>query len=345
MERRELLKTGAVLSLGGTGCATMLSQPGAVEAGSLGEFLSTIDGAREAIARTPLFESFRDPARPDIDALVQERAALTRKVFRSLTLAGSISELPHEQRKHPEVLRRVSDSMGEFDDAMFGMTKLLEALSPGDRAQVGKALREDPHLGMRIMGEVDREAASLGLSSGLRLRMRTASAQAAARLRLSPDLAISEYTSKFRKLEARHGARSEAERQVTATIGRELLWAAEEGGSLGAAAGGALVQAPDAGAVITCVETSDCPEKQVCAGYKEVREGEWTLGVCQPGPRVIKRSPVLLSVGAVALGVGAALALPSLGGGLTILVTIGAVIAASGLIVLLIGLGMLAAGR
>lgn len=347
MDRRDLLKTGAVLSLGGSGCATLVAHPGAVASDSLGGFLAALDAARESIASTPLFESFRDPQRPDVNAVVDERAALTRKVFRSLTLAGSLADLPPEQRTRPEVLQRVRDSMGEMDDAMFGVTKLLEDLSPSDRAEVGKALREDPHLGMRIMGEVDREAASLGLSSSLRMRLRTASSQAASRLRLSPDLAITEYTSKFRKLEARHGSQAESQRLLATSLTQAMLWQGEEEGTV---AGGSVAPHVEPPSPKQCVENTDCGPKQLCTDYREVREGEWSLGVCRDGKPPRKVSPGFLTTGAIALGVGALIGIPSIaavGGSLSFafLITLGAVLAASGLIVLLIGLGFLAGGR
>ncbi|MBL8911691.1 MAG: hypothetical protein JNM17_13450 [Archangium sp.] len=338
MERRDLLKAGAVLAVSGSGCATL----SATEGNSLASFLQTLDAALEAISTRPLFDAFRIPGRPDLDVAVTSRDALMRKTFRSLTLAGALGDLTPEERTHPEVARRVSASLGEIDDAMFGMTEVLENLTTTERAQVGKALRDDPQLGMRILGEVDREAASLGLSSGVRLRLRNASAQVTSRLRLSPDLTIGEYTTKFRKLEARHGARAEAERAFAASTGASMIWAAEGGGS-----GGALPSS-----MRKCVETSECEANEECGGYVELRPGEWTLGTCTVPPggkRTRKRSPGFLSTGAIALGIGLPVGIASLASGLGVasllVATFGGLLALSGLVVLIIGIGIAAGGE
>lgn len=351
MDRRDVLKAGVVVGVSGTGCATLGSASAGGDAG-LTSLLSTLDAARTAISEKPLFEAFRDPSRPDVDALVQSRAALARKTFRSLALAGAMGDLTPEQRNHPEVQRRVTDSLGEMDEAMFGMTEVLESLSASERSNVGKALREDPTLGMRILGELDQEAVTLGMSSSVRLRLRSAASQVSTRLRLSPDLAISEYTSKFRKLEARHGARAEAERKIGAALATSLVWAGDE--PEGSAAGGSVEQGVPPPPVVqrSCEFNSDCGASEVCTDYKEVRDGEWSLGTCKPGALgskpAPKRSPGFLTAGGIALGIGVPMGIAALAsGGLAslVFVTIGALLALSGLIVLIIGLAYLAGGR
>lgn len=339
MNRRDLLRAGTLLSLGGSGCAS-LSATSSGGDGALGDFLSALDGMREAIGRSDVFAGFRDSSRPDFDALVERRAELTRKTFRSLMLTGALAELPVEQRSHVEVQRRLADSMQEMDDAMFGMTELLEELPASERADVGRALRDDPLLGMRIMGEVDREAASLGVSMGVRTRMRSVSTHVVSRLRQSPDLTIAEYTGKFRKLEARHGARAEAERQVATALASELLWQQATPSEVAAAGGTAPVEPQ------RCVTSKDCAPSHECRDYQDLGEGNWSPGVCQPRRRV-RRSPVTISVGAASLGVGALIALPFIGSGLgtVYFITLGAVIALSGLIVLIVGLALAGGGR
>lgn len=188
MDRRDLLKFGAVAGVSGSGCASLLSNPAAVGAADMGGFLAALDGALEKILPQRSFDAFLPRQHgPELAARARYGEDLTRKTLRSLLLVGTLGELPPEQIVHEGVQQRLRGSMGEFDDAMFGMTDMLEGLGPTERASVSKALRDDPELGMRIMGTFDQEAAAMGISFRQRTKLRSISAQACARLRQSPD--------------------------------------------------------------------------------------------------------------------------------------------------------------
>ena len=138
MDRRDLLKLGAVASLPGmAGCATLLSNPSAVGAGDMAGFLSSLDTALDSIGKGQFFDKFLPASRSaEVAARAKHGEALTKKTLRSLLLVGTLQELPPEHLGHEGVQQRLRDSMGEFDDAMFGMTAMLEGLSPSDRANV-----------------------------------------------------------------------------------------------------------------------------------------------------------------------------------------------------------------
>lgn len=153
MDRRDVLKLGAVASLGGSGCATLLSNPASVGTGEMDGFLSSLDTALEKIANGNFFDQFLPTNRdPELDARAKHGEELTKKTLRSLLLVGTVAELPPEQLRHEGVQQRLRGSMGEFDDAVFGMVDALGGLGPTERADVSQALRDDPGLGMRIMG-------------------------------------------------------------------------------------------------------------------------------------------------------------------------------------------------
>ncbi|MFO0596603.1 MAG: hypothetical protein U0228_14905 [Myxococcaceae bacterium] len=344
MDRRVLLKGALGLgAVGGSGCATLLSNPGAVTGSSLPDFLATLDAARDSLLTRPIFPGLRDPQRPDHDAQVREREELVRKTFRSLVLVGSVQELPREQLAHPEVQRRLSESMGEFDDAMFGITKYLEDLPGDERAKLGQALRDDPDAGMQIAGDIDREAAALGVSMGVRHKLRGLSMHASSRLRQAPQLTLDDLTGKVRKLERWHGAQAEVERAMSASAATAMVWGAE---AVDEAAGGVQPRAFQ-----SCAVDADCREGEICANFRELESGEWSRGECRvPRHRYAGRGAI--SVGGVLLGLGLATGAAAgitlaVGGGIgwAFALTVGGVLAVAGLITLIVGMVIAANSR
>jgi hypothetical protein len=220
---------------------------------------------------------------------------------------------------------------------MFGMTSLLEGLSPTERAQISKSLQDDPSLGMKVMGAVDEEAAAFGVSMKQRSRLRAISSHTCARLRQSPELTLTEYTGKMRKVAARHGARSELERTSAAAIGNALLW--QNQSTDGSAAGGTLSPPPP---------PPPLPPQETPGTPAPVDQAP-----AQPPPRQgVRASHVVLTAGGIALGLGAALfgigfatSSSSGGVGLALGITFGALLGITGIITLIVGLILLAAGK
>ncbi len=340
MDRRDVLKLGAVASLSGSSCAGLLANPGSVSVGEMNGFLASLDTALDNIASGSFFERFL-PANqsPEISARAKHGEELTKKTLRSLLLVGTLQELPPEQLAHAGVQQRLRNSMGEFDDAMFGMNSLLEGLSSTERTEISKALQENPTLGMKVMGAVDEEAANFGVSMKQRSRLRAISSHTCSRLRQSPELTLTEYTGKMRKVAARHGARSELERTTAAAIGNALLWQGQSND--GTSAGGELSPPPPP-PPLPPQETPGSTAAPIDQGQAQ-----------QPQPRQgVRPSHVVLTAGGIALGLGAALfgigfatSSSSGGVGLALGITFGALLGIAGLITLIVGLILLAAGK
>jgi hypothetical protein len=327
-----------------TGCAALLGNPGRVGAGEMDSFLGELDGALGKISSGRFFDQLLTATPSPAQAeRVKKGEALARKTMRSLLLVGTLQELPPEQMAHEGVQQRLRASMGEFDDAMFGMASVLEGMSSTERADVAQALRDDPALGMRVMGAVDEEAATFGVSLKQRTRLRTISSHVCGRLRQSPELTMSEYTGKMQKLGARYGALSEAQRNAAAAIGTSMIWQ-NEGGSVGGGVG-----APDAGTTLSAPPPPPMEEQR-----------EQNLPSPQPqgqgAPYVPKKqdkshshpSTGLLTAGGIALGVGLTVfGLGFVGSGAwrALGITFGVLLGLAGLICLIIGLVFLATGR
>lgn len=240
MERRDFLKVGA------------LSGAGAMAVGTSG--CSGLSGLTEALAPPPLPLSNRDMeqflARLDhsmnsvstanaLSSLLPQKAIdrlktdepefkkgdqLFRKTVRSLLLAGSFKDLPEEGRVHPGMQERMRRALPEMDEAMLGMSSMFSSLSPTERVDIGRALRKDPGLGMRITEALDSEAVNAGVTLARRMHMRSIAKDTSFRLRQSTPLFIEEYTGKVQKLVDRHGSNEELERRLAAQMGEAAFW-------------------------------------------------------------------------------------------------------------------------
>lgn len=354
MDRRDLLKWSALASVGGSGCASLINNPGAVRGDQMPAFLAALDGTMTELGKVKFLEGWLPAtATPAAQARVTEHEDLARKTFRSMFLVGTLRELSVEQQAHEGVQARLRDSMGEFDDAVFGMTELLENLPAADRARVSKVLRDDPAVGMRIMGAIDEEAAGHGISLKQRARLRTLSAQACGRLRQNPELAISEYTEKVRKLEARHGQVAEATRGAAAAASTALFFQQQEGEdpSGRGVVGGALPDGSQQNLGQSCATDADCPEGTACVDHQQLDDTRWTKGVCGPRVKRARPSKGVLTAGGVVMGVAAVsfgvIGLVGGGSGIGWAIggTVGAILGIVGLIVLIVGLIMLATGN
>lgn len=334
MDRRDVLKLGALASVSGSGCAALLGNPGSVGSNELGGFLSALDDAMSSVATGDFFKKYMGTTSdPELAERARQGEELTKKTMRSLLLVGTLSELPQEQLAHESVQERLRNSMGEFDEAMFGMSSLLEKLSPTERADIGKALRDDPHLGMKLMGDVDSEAAAFGVSFKQRTRLRAISAQVTSRLRNSPDLLVSEYVGKMNKLAVRHGGYAEAERQAATAIAQQMIWQGDP--ATGGTSGGGELTPP--------------PPPPPMPGAEPVAMQPQPVGEPLPEPRKRARaSHVVLTVGGIALGLGLAVfgvGYAFGGAGVLLGATFGILLGVAGLVCLLIGLILLAAGK
>lgn len=227
MNRRELLKLG-VVATSAPGCATVLSAAAPVVPESLTALFAKLDAQLLRLDREPLLPSLlgdtpnRDKAQTA--PWFQEGDALARKTLKAFLIAGTFQSLTPEQWQQPIATERLLGSMADLDEATLGMTAMLEGLSQNDRNSLGKSLRDDPALGMRIMGAIDERAGEYGVSLEGRTKLRAASAQAVSRMRQSPDLIIGEVTGKIRKLEARHGVTEEAHRRLGVSMASLALF-------------------------------------------------------------------------------------------------------------------------
>lgn len=342
MDRRDALKLGlGAVAVSGSGCATFAAAAPGMSDGDMDGFLGGLDAVMGRLASEPILERYFAGKEHDVSRAPRfERGQdLARKTLRSLFLVGTLRELPEERLAHPGVQQRLRDSMGEFDEALFGMTDLLEGLTPTERGDVARVLRDDPDLGMRLMGALDAEASSWGVSNDARLKLRRVATQATTRLKHSPDAFITEYVEKMNKLAARHGVHEQAQRELATSVGEALLWQGEHPPEQEAAGGATPALTPPPPPPMSDATPADAPAPAPLqpsltpAEAAAARRRKTTRTI---GTSMLTAGGIALGVGLLAFGLGFA-AGGSTGAGL-LLFTVGAIVGISGLLVLLIGL-------
>jgi len=245
MERRRFLHLGAAAGAavaGGSGCGQLLGTPASATADlpDMDAFFAKLDGAMEAVAKGDPLAALvaprcsvkhgqsskdRDPGESKQPFSDRDKL-LIQKSLRSLLLAGAVHELPEAARHHPGMMARLNAGMGEMDEAVFGMTELLEGLSPGDRVELGRRIQKDPGLPMRVAESLDADASALKVPHQRRLRLRRLASHVSWRLKNQPpESLLDEYTTKVRRLAARNGYDEELQRQLAARAGTAVLFA------------------------------------------------------------------------------------------------------------------------
>lgn len=337
MERRDILRMGALTGAGALGTAAAgcgglteaLAPPSLpISDSDMKQFLARLDRSMNAISTTNALSSLLPKKAIDRldtdDPEFKKGDQLFRKTLRSMLLAGSFKDLPDEGRVHPGMQDRMWRAMPEMDDAMLGMTRMFESLSPTERVDIGRALRKDPDLGMRIVGALDNEAAAAGVTMARRMHLRSIGADTSFRLKQSAPLFIEEYTGKVRKIVDRHGGDEDVKRRMAAQMGQAAYLGYQE--RLNDLASRWSMGRADSEDEESTNDNVNGPYAPGAGPKKEPRGGTaMTVG------------GILLGVGLVTAVIGASIMAAGEFGGVFV-ITAGAVIGVGGLITLIVGI-------
>ncbi|MEP7120093.1 MAG: hypothetical protein ABJE95_04245 [Byssovorax sp.] len=371
MDRRNVLKLGAVAGFGGlgsAGCATV----GDGERGTaappimpdLDAFLARLDRGMAAIATgNPLKDLLPKSQIPAPGAAPRPEDLLIKKSLRSLLMAGSFRDLSEAERAHPAMQARIWGSMQEMDEAVFGMTHVLEGFTPSERAKIRETIQADPDIGMRIAEALDTDAATADVSLQRRTHLRAIASQLTWRLKNQPiETAIDEYVGKVKKVSARNGYSEEAQRKLAAQAATSVFIAQAQPGATPAQPGtpapigpGGAPPAPGAAADPAQPaypqgygppppgygQAPGYPPGYVPPpGYTYAPGGQPYYTVQPPAQRE-PRGGAAITVGAILLGLGiivGAVGFATLDGAGVIAITVGALLLLGGLITLIVGL-------
>ncbi|MFO0589264.1 MAG: hypothetical protein U0441_17130 [Polyangiaceae bacterium] len=185
-------------------------------------FLDRLDGNLAAISFDSTFEGLLPgiaSAAPD-DPRFAAVEPLFRETLKSTLLATSFRDLSPEARLHPEVQSRMWGAMDDIDSAVRRMAATLESITPEERADITRALREHPELGERALAAIVAESDRAGVSPERREHLRSLGQHACFRLRHSADGFIEEHLDKLRRAKDRPVA--DAERHLAAQLGHDF---------------------------------------------------------------------------------------------------------------------------
>lgn len=239
MDRRNFLKAGAVagggMGLSAVGCGAVMEGLSAVPVPSLDElaalnmdgFLKSLDTSLGYLRSSSSLDSLVSKDVQDLarkDPRFSKSEEVVRSTMRQLLLTGSFSDLPEVGRLHPGMQARMWSSVQEMDDAVGGMNKMLTSLTPTERADISRLLREDPTVTERVLQTLDEEGAKAGVNEKRRNHMREVGKHACFRLRQSTGLFIDEHDDKVKKVSARDGSVEAFQRRFMAQMGETAFW-------------------------------------------------------------------------------------------------------------------------
>lgn len=109
-------------------------------------------------------------------------ARLLRSTMRTLAVADSVTSLPPAERRVAEMDEVLQESAAEVDYVLQAHLARIASMRPEDAQRYRSALRADPELPRRVVGDIDAIAAEAGLGARERKRLRDTASHLAWRL-------------------------------------------------------------------------------------------------------------------------------------------------------------------
>jgi hypothetical protein len=147
------------------------------------------------------------------------------QAIRTLFLTGAFKDLPETARVHPTVQDTMWSALPEFDGAILGMKRRLDALAPTERADLAREFRRDPEVAERVLAVIDEAASEKDVSDARRLHLRRMGLWVCDRLAHSSEMLVGEYSRKLERVYERPTTFAETERKLMARMGVEAFTA------------------------------------------------------------------------------------------------------------------------
>jgi hypothetical protein len=272
------------------------------------------------------------PRSPEDDPFVAGSDARFQRLISALFITQSFRDLPPETQTHPAVQTRIASHLDEIDGTVFELTSFLSAQTGDQRAQLRDALRKNPRAAMDLAELLDGHAATMGVTAERRLQLRQIMKHATFRLRTeSPGALIDEYTAKVQRLRGEDG-KSALALALAQKLGEDQFWRYQQHLAQSAGPGSTPATAAPATAAPATARLSPpssvAPQPAPAAPHR-------------PGDTAIKAGAYMLGIGVVDFGLGALIVSNASGGlfwaAMVGGITIGALLAAIGLLTLIIG--------
>jgi len=288
----------------------------------------------------------------------EQKTKLFRQAMRTLYVTGRFMDLPDEVKMHPDLQSRLWNAQPDMDEAVLGMTEVLESLRPEDHAAIQSTLRAQPDLMEGLASIMDATAKEDGLPVRRRAAVRTTTLSLADRMaKQAPNLVVDPYVRRVRRLQARPIPTTGAARAMAARLGEDAYWQQEQRltdlamrwqrhlaqtttVAPATQAGSAHAAAPASGpaaapVVVPAAAPSADPSADPAATPAPRKPGESTIRV---GGYMMGFGAGSIALGLIFAGLNSAFQADALlAGALIFGVTIGPILLIAGLIVLIVG--------
>jgi hypothetical protein len=171
----------------------------------------------------------RAPKTPLEATLFEERSRLARTAFRSFYFTGAFLDLSETEQMHPGVQERVARIQPDMEHAVSGMADFLAGMTPERRRIIQKELQDKPQIGDDIVQMFHRTTVEDRFGLAPQLDMRLAFGDLTTRMKTqNPSLLIDPCIQKVRKIQANAGRDAARERDQARREGESRFWALEE---------------------------------------------------------------------------------------------------------------------
>jgi uncharacterized membrane protein YgdD (TMEM256/DUF423 family) len=279
----------------------------------MSDFLARVDEHMDGLASARFVQGFaeawhKQPISREKLPEIEARDALFRRMLRSLYFTQTFRDLPEESQLHPEMQDRMWQHIDEVDGTVSDVTTMLAEFDDDQREAVRRTLKRRPELAMKIAEVIDDQAALAGVSRRRRVQLRSMMAHTSFRLKnAAPGVVIDEYLEKVRRAQAQSGTQAEFAVRMAQQAGSSSLW---QGPSHAV-----RVASTQAGAAAV----GPTPEPPAKPGRGTMKTGGILLGI---GLATFAGSAIFVALGAFPFVIG---------------MTVGAILFAVGLVVLIVG--------
>jgi hypothetical protein len=139
------------------------------------------------------------------DGLATDINQFLGTTYQALVYTELVHQLPDEVRQSDEVQTDIAEMSPLLDQALTDASFVVAMADDGLKADIDRELRENPDLLMDMAAGLDEEGARHGMGIGGRLRLRRASAQISARLRVqSTNEVVADVSDKITRISERN---------------------------------------------------------------------------------------------------------------------------------------------
>jgi hypothetical protein len=280
----------------------------------MSDFLARVDEHMDGLANARFVQGFveawhKQPISAEKRPEIEARDALFRKMLRSLYFTQTFRDLPEASQRHPEMQDRMWRHIGEVDATVSDVTSMLAQLDDSQRDAARRTLQQRPELAMKVAEVIDEQAALAGVSRKRRVQLRGMMAHTSFRLKnAAPGVVIDEYVQKVQRAQAQSGAQAEFALRFASQAGSEAF--RQQPSHVGSAAPAGA----QAGAA-----AQPTSEPTARPGRGTMNTGGLLLGI---GVATFAGSAIFVALGAFPLVIG---------------MTVGAILFAVGLVMVIVG--------